>query len=128
MRRTLLAASACTAGWEGQEIPTPPGAPAVVYERRPFSAVRFVGTEQRRRLRVADRVVSLPVQPSVAFVDGVYLSAGPRGYRLSFAEEHVEVTVHLDSLIVRETKPKDPGVFIGTLSGDEGKLEFRPAP
>lgn len=114
-------------GWQSVEIPMPTSAPQVVYERKPLSEFQFIGTEQVRRLHIGDTtLVDLPVQPSLAFEDSVYLARDSSGYRLYLKEEYVGAIVNLRAATVREDRADRAGVFLGVVGGREA-LKFTPA-
>jgi hypothetical protein len=126
-----VAISACgpdrPSGWESVEIPMPADAPRVTYQRKPFSDVGFVGTEQSRRLRVNDSLlVKLSVQPSLTFRDNVYLQSDSSGYHLYFEEAHAVALVNLSALSMSEERPDSLGTFLGVVGGNP-ELHFVPA-
>ena len=103
----------------------PEDAPTVVYQRKPLSYFQFVGTEQRRRLRVGkDKYVNLSVGGSSIETDRVYLRSDSSGYRLYFdpASDIVTLSTLLSS--TAGTGTDSLGQLLGTLAGRD--LRFYP--
>ena len=115
-----LALSGC--GWSSVEIPMPSDTPPVVYERKPFSYMVFVGTEQKRRLRINGQgEVELPVQMGGREPVNVYLARDSSGARLYFDEGAHGTIVDLEVLNVSERvgTADTMGRFIGSLQSPE---------
>ena len=109
----------------------PSDTPPVVYERKPFSYMVFVGTEQKRRLRINGQgEVELPVQMGGREPVNVYLARDSSGTRLYFDEGGYGTVVDLQALSVTERggTADTMGRFVGSLQSPEiTDLHFVPA-